>query len=126
MAFSFFVRYTLPARRCFSSVAVNESGSILKVHIENKTEREYSSLWLRHNCQCGDCYDSLSSTMRVHPSQLSEDIRIKKADVHGNKIFGYHSQSSASPTAHNSCGICVWSGTILTKLIYIIHALKQA
>uniref|UniRef100_A0A1X7UFK3 Gamma-butyrobetaine dioxygenase n=1 Tax=Amphimedon queenslandica TaxID=400682 RepID=A0A1X7UFK3_AMPQE len=74
--------------RSISSIAVSDSGSRLKVHLEVKgsVAKEYSSLWLRHNCQCEECYDSLSSMMKVHPNQLSEDIVIHKADIKDDVI----------------------------------------
>ena len=74
------------SRQAATSLSITEDGKKLNLLVDGEPERKYHSIWLRHNCQCPQCFSKASHMNMVHPSELATDIKVKSAQLKG-KIY---------------------------------------
>ena len=65
------------------NVSIAEDGKKLQLLIEGEPERRYHSIWLRHNCQCPQCFSHDVYMSQVHPNELSTDIKVESVELKG-------------------------------------------
>ena len=74
------------SRQAATSLSITDDGKKLNLLVDGELERRYHSVWLRHNCQCPQCFSKASHMNMVHPSELTTDMKVKSAQLKG-KIY---------------------------------------